>query len=99
MSSSTRRVRLFACVPVFTVLALALAACEPPPSRTYTVNSTADTADRRIDGTCATSAGNCTLRAALAEDQRDGEPSSIRFAIGGTGPRYLLGDRPDDALA
>ena len=85
----TRRARLLACAPIFSVLALAMTACEPSSSHTYTVDSTGDAGDRRIDGTCATSAGECTLRAALAEDQRDEEPSTIRFDVDGSGTHTI----------
>ena len=57
---------------------------------TYTVNSTADTADVTTgDGACLTAAGTCTLRAALQQDQADGGPSTVRFAIPGSGPRTI----------
>ncbi|MDN5763576.1 MAG: hypothetical protein L0H41_14835, partial [Microlunatus sp.] len=32
---------------------------------TFVVNSTGDAADARVDGVCATTAGMCTLRAAM----------------------------------
>jgi uncharacterized repeat protein (TIGR01451 family) len=36
---------------------------------TFTVDSTGDTADASVDGVCADLAGNCTLRAAIAESE------------------------------
>ncbi|HEY3834026.1 MAG TPA: PKD domain-containing protein [Acidimicrobiia bacterium] len=52
----------------------------------YTVNSTADTGDAKSDGICQTStAGQCTLRAALQEANRATSPVSIGFNIPGAG--------------
>ncbi|HEY1741431.1 MAG TPA: PKD domain-containing protein, partial [Acidimicrobiia bacterium] len=52
----------------------------------YTVNSIADTGDAKNDGICQTStAGQCTLRAALQEANRATSPVSIAFNIPGTG--------------
>ncbi len=52
----------------------------------YTVNSTADGGDAKADGICQTStAGQCTLRAALTEANRATTPVSIAFNIAGTG--------------
>jgi CSLREA domain-containing protein len=56
----------------------------------YTVTSTGDTADATAgDGLCRTTAGTCTLRAALQQDQADGGPSTVAFAIPGSGPRTI----------
>jgi uncharacterized repeat protein (TIGR01451 family) len=50
---------------------------------TFTVGSTADTADAIGDGVCADLAGNCTLRAAIAESNASaGSKDTIAF----TGP-------------
>jgi CSLREA domain-containing protein len=50
---------------------------------TFTVDSTADTADASIgDGVCADAAGSCTLRAAIAESNAsDGSMDTIEFDI------------------
>ena len=52
----------------------------------YTVNSTGDGTDAANDGICqTTTAGECTLRAALVEANRQSVPVSIAFNIPGTG--------------
>ncbi len=54
--------------------------------RTFTVNSTADRGDAKINGVCSTArAGECTLRAAIQEADAANGPSTIAFAIPGTG--------------
>ena len=56
----------------------------------YVVTSTDDAVDATLgDGLCRTSAGTCTLRAALQQDQADGGPSTIAFAIPGSGARTI----------
>jgi CSLREA domain-containing protein len=56
----------------------------------YTVTSTGDTPDATPgDGLCRTAAGTCTLRAAVQQDQADGGPSTVAFAIPGSGPRTI----------
>ncbi|HEX9372378.1 MAG TPA: hypothetical protein VF897_15295, partial [Roseiflexaceae bacterium] len=53
---------------------------------TLVVNSTGDTGDAQIgDGVCKTSAGSCTLRAAIQEANAHAGPDQINFAISGTG--------------
>jgi uncharacterized repeat protein (TIGR01451 family)/CSLREA domain-containing protein len=50
---------------------------------TFTVDSTADTADANVgDGVCADAADNCTLRAAIAESNESADRDTIAF----TGP-------------
>jgi CSLREA domain-containing protein len=48
---------------------------------TFTVNSTADTADANLDGICDDGAGNCTLRAAIQEANYGGGADTINFNI------------------
>jgi hypothetical protein len=57
----------------------------------FVVNSTADGADTRIDGVCQTrTAGQCTLRAALAEANAvTSAHVTINFNIGGAGARTI----------
>jgi CSLREA domain-containing protein len=57
----------------------------------FVVNSTADRADAAVNGTCqTTTAGECTLRAALAEANAvTGSPVLIQFAIPGSGVRRI----------
>jgi hypothetical protein len=64
------------------------AACGP--TGTLTVDDAGDAGDADAgNGTCATSAGSCTLRAAIEEaDARDGA-DTIRFALPGTGVRTI----------
>lgn len=65
-----------------TALAPAVAAA----GQTFTVNTTSDLSDKSVgNGICATSAGTCSLRAALSESNRITGPNSIVFAIPGTG--------------
>lgn len=56
---------------VLAVIALGMVACEPqpqPPRTVFTVNSTGTEADADwTDGICATSTGECTLRAAFQQ--------------------------------
>ncbi len=55
--------------------------------RTFTVNSTADTADtNRGDGVCADSQGRCTLRAAVGEADYVKGDDRIEFNLAGTAP-------------
>jgi CSLREA domain-containing protein len=68
-------------------MAVGLVACGPGPS--FVVNSTADTPDARLNGTCATSSGVCTLRAALQEANARAGHDTIRFNISGSGARRI----------
>ena len=55
--------------------------------RTFTVTSTADTADaKRGDGVCADSQGRCTLRAAIGEADYLKGDDRIEFGLSGTAP-------------
>jgi CSLREA domain-containing protein len=55
--------------------------------RTFTVTSTADTADAsRGDGVCADSQGRCTLRAAIGEADYIKGDDRIEFNLAGTAP-------------
>lgn len=57
-----------------------------PRAITYLVNSNEDTGDADIgNGICATSGGNCTLRAAIEEANHDGTATTIHFASSFTG--------------
>ena len=76
---------LFLLAGVFT------AALGAPPSQAqniFTVDATGDAGDTRAgDGTCATSGGDCTLRAALEEanaTENSGGPDRIEFDIPGS---------------
>ena len=52
----------------------------------FVVNTTSDAGDSAVgNGVCATSAGTCSLRAALQEANRISGPNSIAFNIPGTG--------------
>lgn len=54
---------------------------------TFVVNSTGNGSDAHIgDGTCSTSTGVCTLRAAIQEADAQTSAVAIDFAISGTGP-------------
>jgi hypothetical protein len=57
---------------------------------TYVVDSTGDQGDANAgNGVCSTSAGTCTLRAALTEASRDHIPSTVNFAIPGDGTHTI----------
>ncbi len=61
-------------------------AAAPAVSPTFTVNSTADGGDANINGVCQTStAGQCTLRAALQEANAASGAATVNFAIPGSG--------------
>jgi Fibronectin type III domain len=56
----------------------------------FTVDSTGDGADAAPgDGTCATTAATCTLRAAMQESNAQTGPNTIQFAIAGTGVKTI----------
>src|SRR4051812_49045043 len=56
----------------------------------YLVTSTGDQDDVFPgDGLCVSTAGLCTLRAAVAEANRDHGPSTISFGISGIGPQTI----------
>lgn len=57
---------------------------------TFTVNATGDTFDMNPgDGICATSFGNCTLRAALEEANTTTATDTIAFSISGAGVKTI----------
>ncbi|HEV2126939.1 MAG TPA: hypothetical protein VGW38_29680, partial [Chloroflexota bacterium] len=58
--------------------------------KTYVVNATGDQSDAKVgDGACRTSAGTCTLRAAIQEANNDAVSSRIEFNIAGTGVQTI----------
>ncbi len=77
------------------IVALAASPVDFVPTATWTVNTTADTADAVItDNICATAAGTCSLRAAIENANRHAGTDLIRFAIPGTGVQTIdLGSR------
>lgn len=58
------------------------------------VNSTLDTADAANDGVCDDGAGNCTLRAAIMEVNRDPAGGTISFNIPGGGIKVIKTSGP-----
>jgi CSLREA domain-containing protein len=59
-------------------------------SSTFVVNSTGDEDDiNKGDGVCMTSAGTCTLRAAIAEANNISGPNTINFNIPGSGVQTI----------
>lgn len=57
---------------------------------TFTVRSVGDEADSRPgNGVCRTSAGTCTLRAAIQEANASSGPVEIDFALPGPGPHVI----------
>ncbi|MBK6886519.1 MAG: hypothetical protein IPH03_08710 [Tetrasphaera sp.] len=73
------------------VLVAAGAALAPAASAAspFAVNSILDAPDVKIDGTCATSTGACTLRAALMEANAASGAAVITFNIPGTGVQTI----------
>jgi CSLREA domain-containing protein len=65
------------------------AACGPAPT-TLTVNDAGDAGDANPgNGTCATTTGSCSLRAAIQEADAHQGADAIRFALPGTGVRTI----------
>jgi CSLREA domain-containing protein len=56
---------------------------------TFVVDSTGDGSDAAINGVCATSLGDCTLRAALQEANKAAGATLITFAIPGPGTHQI----------
>jgi CSLREA domain-containing protein len=63
-------------------LACLLLTLAPARAATFTVNSTDDAVDATLDGTCATSTGACTLRAAVQEANALMGPDVIMLPAG-----------------
>lgn len=62
----------------------------PSVAAAFAVDSVGDQSDSNPgDGTCATSGGSCTLRAALEEANATAGPHTIDFAIAGAGPHIV----------
>jgi CSLREA domain-containing protein len=74
--------RVFASVMLITsFILISVPSSSTAAEATYIVNSDQDAADAAPgNGICATSFGNCTLRAAVQEANRDGMASKIKFA-------------------
>lgn len=60
------------------------------PLRTLVVDDLGDLSDAAGDGICRTSAGTCTLRAAIVEANRVAGHDLIAFAIPGSGVRTIV---------
>jgi hypothetical protein len=74
------------------VLAVGLAVTAVPASAapgSYVVNSTLDQDSSTLRANCLIGVGTCTLRAALAQADADGQPSTIGFNISGSGPHTI----------
>jgi CSLREA domain-containing protein len=62
----------------------------PPSNSPFVVNSTGDGADANIgNGQCATTAGTCSLRAAIQEANAKSGPNEIDFNIAGNGVKTI----------
>jgi uncharacterized repeat protein (TIGR01451 family)/CSLREA domain-containing protein len=93
---ATRRTpRLLAALIALFVLGLAASSgTKAAVGTTFTVDSTGDTADANVgDGVCADPAGNCTLRAAIAESNASAD-SRDTIAFTGTLSIALESDLP-----
>ncbi len=77
-------------------LAASAAVSKPHVPVVFTVNSTTDRPDTKVNGVCLTStARECTLRAAIQEANAASGPVTIAFAIAGTGVHKIA---PANAL-
>ena len=69
--------------PVLAALVTAAVLAGPASAATFVVNSTADTLDTNVgNGVCLTSAGTCTLRAAIQEANAQSNPDTIQVPAG-----------------
>ena len=88
-----RGVRATFAVALGTTLVASAAAFAPTATAaagaTFVVNSTLDSADAKADGVCATSAGDCTLRAAIMEANKNSGSAIINFNIPGSGVQTI----------
>lgn len=62
--------------------AFALLVASPTSAAVFAVDTTADAPDAAIDGTCASAAGQCTLRAAVQEANANAESDVINVPAG-----------------
>jgi CSLREA domain-containing protein len=66
------------------------AGATPAPPSTWVVNTTSDDSDaNQNDGVCATSAGQCSLRAAIQSANKHAGRDLITFAIPGAGTQMI----------
>jgi CSLREA domain-containing protein len=80
---------MLTCLRTFATLVMMALAAPPAFAATFTVTSAADLGDAAVgNGVCATSEGQCTLRAALQEANATPAPDTVAFAIG-TGPQRI----------
>lgn len=87
-----RRVMLRAVVALVLLTGGAALVADPAAAQatSIVVNSTGDRPDVRPgDGQCRTSAGACSLRAAIDEANAQPGPNTITFAIGGSGVKTI----------
>jgi PKD repeat protein len=88
-SSTTRRTKAAVAVVLAVLAVITRLALTAVPAGavggTYTVDSVGNQNDAAINGICRTGVLTCTLRAALAEADADGGPSTINFNISGAG--------------
>lgn len=77
------------CAAVLTLMFASAGTARAQTGNTFTVNSTSNSSDSSIgNGVCRTSAGVCTLRAAIQEANATSASDRIVFAIG-TGPARI----------
>ena len=82
------------------VVVVLLVTTVPGAAATFTVTSNADTPDAAPgNGTCATAANVCTLRAALQEANATTAPDTITFAIASGPQRITLGAKLPDVTS
>lgn len=87
-------IRRISALVLLALLAALAPTARPALAATYTVNSTADTADANTaDGVCDAGGGVCTLRAAIAQANAAAGPHTINFNIstGDSGYNSTLG--------
>lgn len=98
---SKRVVNIYRTLGLLIILTLFFTSTQPAAAASFVVNSTGDEPDATLDGICATSLGECTLRAAIMEANRYvGLADEITFDLPGDlpVPRFIYIDSELPAL-
>lgn len=95
----TRYLQLSALIFVATLVSVTMALAPAQAQNVFTVDAIGDGSDANAgDGTCATSGGDCTFRAAIEEtnalSNASGGPDEIHFDISGSGPHTIQPQSP-----
>lgn len=98
---SKRVLNIIRVLGILSFLFLLFTPTQPAMAASFVVDSTGDEPDVTLDGTCATSLGECTLRAAIMEANRyTGPADEITFDLPGSlpVPRFIYIDSELPAL-